>query len=135
MSDQTTGENERPIYRRRVLIPVRPLDLVALADPNNPIFGRDDDEDGDGDGDGDEDGKGKNKKNKDKKDKDKDDGGSKDRTYTNGDCFVKVAPEGATNIQQTCVSLANSAPGMLFTPLDYQRMPPECRVLVDSKCR
>ncbi|MCH8891695.1 MAG: prepilin-type N-terminal cleavage/methylation domain-containing protein, partial [Myxococcales bacterium] len=39
MDDPTPAGEEPPIYRRRVLIPVRPLDLAALADPNNPIFG------------------------------------------------------------------------------------------------
>jgi prepilin-type N-terminal cleavage/methylation domain-containing protein len=39
VGDQLSDEGEPPVYRRRVLIPVRPLDLVALADPNDPIFG------------------------------------------------------------------------------------------------
>ena len=126
MSEWKSDGEEPPIYRRRVLIPVRPLDLVALADPNNPIFGSGEDKDGDEDED--EDGKRKDKKDK---DKDKDE----DPKYTNCDCFPTSAPEGATSTQKICVSLANSACDMAFGRLDYQRMPPECQSLVVSKCR
>ena len=84
MSDWTSDGEDPPIYRRRVLIPIRPLDLVALADPNDPIFGsgkdgdkgKDDDDDDDDDeeeGEGDDDPKSQ---------------------FTNSDCIVKTAPEG-----------------------------------------
>jgi len=124
MSEWKSDGEEPPIYRRRVLIPVRPLDLVALADPNNPIFGSGTDKDEDEDEDEEGKGKGKGKKGKDEEPK-----------YTNCDCFPKTAPDGATQTQAICISLANSVCDMAFGPLDYQRMPPECQSLVYSKCR
>ena len=136
MSEWKSDGKEPPIYRRRALIPVRPLDLVALADPNNPIFGSGQDEGKDGDEDEDEEDKGKGKgKGKGKNDKGKDSGDTEAPKFTNKDCFPRTAPEGATRTQTLCISLANSAPGMAFGPRDYQRMPPECQSLVVSKCR
>jgi hypothetical protein len=100
---------------------------VALADPNNPIFGSGEDNGKDGDDDDDD------------EDEDEDGGGKKGEDEapkcTNRDAFPRTAPEGATSTQKICVSLANSAPDMEFGRLDYQRMPPECQSLVVSKCR
>jgi hypothetical protein len=104
------------------LIPVRPLDLVALADPNNPIFGTGEDEDSEK-----EDGK-------DGKDS-KGDKRGEGAQLTNGDCFPDSAPANASNLARTCLSLAQSAPGMAFTPNDYHGMPDECKPLVKAKCR
>jgi prepilin-type N-terminal cleavage/methylation domain-containing protein len=39
MPDDEESEEEPQVYRRRVLIPVRPIDLAALLDPNNPLSG------------------------------------------------------------------------------------------------
>jgi hypothetical protein len=122
MSEWKSDGEEPPIYRRRVLIPVRPLDLVALADPNNPIFGRGEEKDEDED----EEGKGKGKKPKGKDD---------EPEYTNCDCFPLSPPEGANWVVSSCVSFARSSCDMPFTPLDYSRIPPECQPLVDPKCR
>jgi hypothetical protein len=123
MSDLKSDEEDPPIYRRMVLIPIRPLDLVALADPNDPIFGSATDEEKDGDDEDDEEGD------------DEDGPDSTPTRFTNSDCFPKVAPEGAASIAKTCVSLAKSAPDMAFSTQDYQGMPPECKYLVNPKCR
>lgn len=127
MSDWTSDGEEPPIYRRRVLIPIRPLDLAALADPNDPIFGSGHDGDKDDDDD-DDDEKDKKKKNK----KGNNDG---DTQFTNSNCLPRTAPEGATETQKVCVGLANSAPSAPFTKQDYQYMPPECQSLVNAICR
>ena len=127
MSDWTSDGDEPPIYRRRVLIPIRPLDLAALADPNDPIFGSG--KDGDKD---DEDEKDENGKKPKKNDKGNGEG---DTQFTNSKCFPRTAPEGATETQRLCVGLANSAPNAPFTKQDYQYMPPECQPLVNTICR
>ena len=131
MSEWKSDREEPPIYRRRVLIPVRPLDLVALADPNNPIFGSGADQDKDEDEE-EEDEKGKKGKKGKKDGNGEEDPGPK---FTNKDCFPTTAPEGAPMFVAACIGFANSAPDMAFGPLDYQRMPPECQSLVVSKCR
>jgi prepilin-type N-terminal cleavage/methylation domain-containing protein len=120
---EENGEEETPVFRRRVLIPVRPLDLAALSDPNNPLSGSDkakdsesgDDEDGDNkDGRGREGGSGK---------------------LTNADCFPSSLPESASMNAHLCAGLAGSAPDMLFTPKDYQALPPDCQAIVSPQCR
>jgi prepilin-type N-terminal cleavage/methylation domain-containing protein len=122
VSDQTSNEEEPRIYRRRVLIPVRPLDLVALADPNNPIFGTGAGEDSEkGDGTDDE--------------PDKPDKGGRGAQLTNADCFPDSAPATASNLAKTCLGLAKSAPDMAFTPNDYHGMPDDCKSLVKARCR
>jgi len=127
MSDRTSDDEEPPIYRKRVIIPIRPLDLAALADPNDPIFGsgkEDDEEDDEED-----------------EDEDEDDGKKKsgvpsdDRGLTNADCIPRSAPADAPQIAKTCVALAKSAPDMIFTKADYQGMPDQCKFLVASHCR
>jgi len=125
VSDQTSDDKEPRIYRRQVLIPVRPLDLVALADPNNPIFGTGEDE-GSEKGDG-KDGEGS--------DDDNGGGGGGGAQLTNSDCFPVTAPNNASNLARTCLSLAKSAPNMAFTPKDYHGMPDECKPLVKARCR
>ena len=122
MADRTSDEEEPPVYRRRVLIPVRPLDLVALADPNNPIFGTgeskdSEDEDGE-DGKGSKSGKGRN-----------------DVRYTNADCLPTSVPDSATQWAKACVGLANANPDLPFAPSDYQGMPEDCKPYVNPKCR
>ncbi len=54
---------------------------------------------------------------------------------TNADCFPKSVPDSAHSHVKLCVILANSAPGMLFPKSDYDRMPEECKPIVDPKCR
>ena len=107
MAERTSDEEEPPVYRRRVLIPIRPLDLAALADPNSPLFGN-----GEEEGDGDEDGE-----------------------LTNADCFPSSVPASASTNQKLCVGLAKSRPDMAFTPEDYRSLPEECKPLVNAKCR
>jgi prepilin-type N-terminal cleavage/methylation domain-containing protein len=144
MADETSDEEEPPIYQRRVLIPIRPLDLAALADPNDPIFGtgegKDSEEGDDEDG---KDGKG-GKSGKGGKDSkggrgsggsggDDDDGtGSQ---LTNADCFPTSVPDSASMWAKMCIGLAASAPNMAFTPADYRGMPEDCKPFVDPKCR
>jgi len=125
MADRTSDEEEPPIYRRRVLIPVRPLDLVALADPNNPIFGTG--KDGDSEEGDEEDGE----------DGTKPKGGEDPESgeFTNRDCFDRPVPASASDIARICKSLADGAPDMKFGPRDYQGMPPDCKPLVNPKCR
>jgi prepilin-type N-terminal cleavage/methylation domain-containing protein len=140
MSDQTSDEEEPPIYRRRVLIPIRPLDLAALADPNNPIFGTgkgEDSEEEDG-----EDGKG-SKGRKSGKGRKSDRGGSggsddedrDDRGLTNADCFPDSLPDSAPTIAKLCLGLAKSVPDMAFTANDYRGMPEDCKPYVEPRCR
>ena len=127
VSDRASDEEEPPVYRRRVLIPVRPLDLPALADPNDPIFGTGKDgKDG-------KDGKG-GKGGKDGKDG-KDDKGGGSGQLTNADCFPTSLPASAPTIAKLCVGLAKKAPDMVFTSRDYHGMPEDCRPIVKSKCR
>lgn len=126
MDDRTSDEEELPVYRRRVSIPIRPLDLVALADPDDPIFGS---------------GKDKDSKEDDDKDskEDDDDGDDEDPPdiahMTNSDCFPTSAPASAPTVAHQCISLANAHPDMAFTPKDYEGMPPDCKFLVNPKCR
>ena len=62
--------------------------------------------------------------------------GSADRDkMTNADCFPDRAPDSATDIAKTCISLAKSAPDMLFTLADYSGMPEDCKPIVLPKCR
>jgi len=128
MADRTSDEEEPPVYRRRVLIPVRPLDLAALADPNNPIFGTGEDE-GSEEEDG-EDGTGGKRGKRGKRGKSGGDGG-----LTNADCFPTSLPDTAPQIAKLCIGLAKSNPGMPFGPEDYQGMPEDCKPFVNSKCR
>jgi hypothetical protein len=108
------------------MIPIRPLDLAALADPNDPIFGSGEEKDNDDeDDDKDDDGGGK----------DKTDVASDGRGLTNAECLPPSAPADAPQIAKTCVSLANSAPDMIFTKQDYQGMPDQCKFLVAAHCR
>jgi len=124
MADQRSDEEEPRVYRRKVLIPVRPLDLVALADPNNPIFGTGEDKDSEKEDDKDDKG--------DKSDKPGRTGESK---LTNADCFPDTLPASTTGWAQTCFGLAKSAPDMVFTPNEYRALPAECQALVNPKCR
>jgi prepilin-type N-terminal cleavage/methylation domain-containing protein len=122
MDDRTSDEEEPPIYRRKVLIPVRPLDLVALADPNDPIFGTgegEDSEDGDGGNDGDD------------PDRKKDSA----PTLTNADCFPTSIPDTASVWAKACIGMAASHPESAFKPSDYKGMPEDCKPFVNSKCR
>ncbi len=125
MADRTSDEEEPPVYRRRVLIPVRPLDLVALADPNNPIFGT-----GEGKDSEEEDGKG-GKSSKSGKGPEGDD----DTQYTNADCFPASIPDSATQWAKACIGLANAHPDMPFTSNDYKGMPADCKPFVNPMCR
>jgi prepilin-type N-terminal cleavage/methylation domain-containing protein len=125
MADRTSDEEEPPVYRRRVLIPVRPLDLAALADPDDPIFGSgegedSEDEDGEGGKSG-ESGKGRE--------------GGDDTRFTNADCLPPSIPDSATQWAKACISLSNANPDTPFAKSDYQGMPEDCKPYVDPKCR
>jgi len=122
VDDVTSDEEAPPVYERRVLIPVRPLDLVALADPNNPIFGSGEEEKGEKEKDGDEDGE------------DEETAG-KPGQCTNADAFPRSLPDSASTNAKLCVGLALSAPDMAFTPNDYRYLPQECKEIVNPKCR
>ncbi len=113
MPDDEEAEEETPIYRRRVLIPVRPIDLAALLDPNNPLSGSDKDEESE---------------DEEKKD---DDG----ECVTNSCCFPPSVPDSASSNEKICVGLAKSKPDMPFGPLDYAGLPEECKQIVDPRCR
>ncbi len=117
MDDGEPGEEETPIYRKRVLIPVRPIDLAALMDPNNPLSGTGKDEEKEGE-----------------KDKDEDDQCVAGE-MTNACCFPPSVPDSASSNEKICVGLAKSKPDMLFTPNDYAGLPEECKQLVDPRCR
>ena len=121
MDDTTSDEEEPPVYRRKVLIPVRPLDLVALADPNDPIFGSRGGKDSEKE-------EGEDKKGK-------DGSSSPGDRYTNADCFPDSLPASAPSTANLCLTLAPSAPGMRFKPKDYQGMPEDCKPIVNPKCR
>ena len=54
---------------------------------------------------------------------------------TNAVCLPSIAPADALQIAKTCVALANSVPGMIFTKRDYQGMPEGCKFLVAAQCR
>ena len=54
---------------------------------------------------------------------------------THADCFPKSVPDSAHSNAKTCISLAKSAPDMLFSKSDYDNMPEECKSLVPPKCR
>ncbi len=124
VGDLTSDEGEPSIYQRRVLIPVRPLDLVALADPNHPIFGDGEGEQGEDGEDGEEDESGRGR------------GGSDGSgQLTNRDCFPSSLPDSASTNAKLCVGLALSAPNMAFTPNDYRHLPQECKEIVDPRCR
>lgn len=56
-------------------------------------------------------------------------------SLTNADCFPKSVPSSAPTNAKLCVTLANSAPDMLFPKSDYDRMPEECKPFVAPKCR
>jgi len=129
LADETSNEEESPVYRRRVLIPVRPLDLAALADPDNPIFSTGNDKDS-GEGDG-EDGEESDGDDKGSKKGGKDD----ERKLTHADCFPDSPPADAPTWAKLCIQLANSKPDMVFTKFAYEGLPPECKPYVKSKCR
>jgi prepilin-type N-terminal cleavage/methylation domain-containing protein len=121
MSDKTSDEEEPPRYRRRVLIPVRPLDLVALADPNNPIFGTRKGKDSGKDGGKDDDNKSGS--------------GGGGGGLTNADCFPTTVPETAPEMAKLCIGLAKSAPDMAFTPHVYASLPEDCKPIINPQCR
>ncbi len=56
-------------------------------------------------------------------------------SLTNADCFPKSVPKSAPSNAKLCVTLANSAPDMLFPKSDYDGMPEDCKPLVPPKCR
>ena len=117
MPDGEEVEEETPIYRRRVLIPVRPIDLAALMDPNNPLSGT-----------------GKDEESKDEKDEEGDDQCVAGQ-MTNACCLPPSVPESASMNEKACVGFAKAAPDAPFTPADYAGMPEECKPLVDPRCR
>jgi hypothetical protein len=54
---------------------------------------------------------------------------------TNAECFPESLPDSAPNNAKLCVGLAMSAPDMVFTKLDFEGMPEECRPIVMPHCR
>jgi prepilin-type N-terminal cleavage/methylation domain-containing protein len=128
MADHASDEEKPPVYRRRVLIPIRPLDLAALADPNNPIFGTGEDEDSEeGDDEDGKDGKGDKGRGESK--------GDDGVQMTNADCFPASVPDSASVWAKMCISMAKGNPDMVFTPEDYQGMPDDCKPFVNKQCR
>jgi prepilin-type N-terminal cleavage/methylation domain-containing protein len=113
MPDSEDAVEEPPVYRKRVLIPVRPIDLVALMDPNNLLSGGDEESEED--------------------DEEKD--GENGECVTNSCCFPPSVPDSASSNEKICVGLAKSNPDMLFGPRDYQGLPEECKRIVDPRCR
>jgi type II secretory pathway component PulJ len=122
MPDGEEVEEEPPVYRRRVLIPVRPIDLVALLDPNNLLAG------GDGESEKDE-------KEKGEKENGEEGNGEDGECVTNSCCFPSSVPDSASMNEKLCVGLAKSQPDMAFGPTDYQSLPEECKQIVDPRCR
>lgn len=126
MPDGDEDAEEPPVYRRRVVIPVRPIDLAALEDPNHVQTGSEGEEDSERGGEeGSKDGKNASEGGRD----------GKGRELTNADCIPATAPSGAAMCAQMLVSLAKSAPDMQFTSEDYQSLPPDCQAIVNPKCR
>jgi len=123
MPDADEDSEPPPIYRQRVLLPVRPVDLAALEDPDHPLTGKDE---------GEEEGEDKSGGSGSEKGSERD---GKGRELTNADCIPPSVPSDAPMCAQMLVSLAKSAPDMVFTPSDYQSLPPDCRAIVDPKCR
>jgi type II secretory pathway component PulJ len=113
MPDGDEVEEEPPVYRRRVLIPVRPIDLAALLDPEGLLGGSDEESD------------------EEDEDKEDEDG----ECNTNACCFPPNVPDSASPNEKICVGLAKSKPDMAFGPKDYQGLPEECKQLVDPRCR
>jgi prepilin-type N-terminal cleavage/methylation domain-containing protein len=113
MPDSEDAVEEPPVYRKRVLIPVRPIDLVALMDPNNLLSGGDEESEED--------------------DEEKD--GENGECVTNSCCFPPSVPDSASSNEKICVGLAQSKPDMPFGPRDYQGLPEECKRIVDPRCR
>jgi prepilin-type N-terminal cleavage/methylation domain-containing protein len=118
MPSDDEAEEEPPVYRRRVLIPVRPIDLAALLDPNNPLSGGDAGEDSESEEEEEEGG-----------------GNCVAGSMTNSCCFPDSVPDSASTNAKLCVGLAKSKPDMPFTPNDYRGLPEECKPLVNPKCR
>ncbi len=56
-------------------------------------------------------------------------------SLTNADCFPSSIPDSAPRTARICIALANAAPDTVFTPLDYQSMPEECKPYVNPICR
>jgi len=122
----SSDEEEPPVYQRRVLIPVRPLDLAALADPSDPIFGT-------GEGKGSKEGDDEDDKRSKDRGGDGDDGAG--QQLTNADCWPDSVPNSAGTWAKMCVGLANSAPHLAWNPAHYAGLPEECKPFVDPKCR
>jgi prepilin-type N-terminal cleavage/methylation domain-containing protein len=112
--DEDYTAEEPPIYRRRVLIPVRPIELAALLDPNNALSGS-----------------GKDSEEEGEEEEGEDDG----ECNTNSCCFPPSVPDSASANEKICVGLAKSKPDMPFGPKDYAGLPEECKQIVDPRCR
>ena len=54
---------------------------------------------------------------------------------TNADCFPSSVPDSASRTARICIALANASPDMLFTPVDFQSLPEDCKPLVNPICR
>lgn len=54
---------------------------------------------------------------------------------THTDCLPSSVPDSAHPTAKLCISLANSAPDMVFSERDYEGMPEECKPYVNEKCR
>jgi hypothetical protein len=103
-------QDEAQVYRRKVVIQVRPLDLAALLTPG-----------GGGTGEGGE-------------DQDGEDDGDVGSNLTIGQCLDISGGE----IPDECgplVSLVSSQPDLAFDPADVAQLPASCQALVSSNCR
>jgi prepilin-type N-terminal cleavage/methylation domain-containing protein len=106
--DPGGGEDEPVTFRRKVILPIRPLDLAALIEPEGAAAAESDDEEGDED--------------------------SEIAKKTIGDCIRSTAVE----IPAECVNLltlADSQPDLAFAPDDFGSLPTVCQALVKPVCR
>lgn len=110
--DPIDGEDEPVTYQRRVILPIRPLDLAALLDPEAAAGAESEDEDEDEDGEED----------------------SETAKQTIGDCIGGAAVE----VPAECVNLltlVESQPDLAFGPGDFGSLPAACQALVKPVCR
>ncbi len=54
---------------------------------------------------------------------------------TNAECFPSSIPVSASRTARICIALANAEPDMVFTPLDFQNLPEDCKPWVNPICR
>jgi len=127
MPDGEETEEEPPIYQRKVLLPVRPIDLAKLLDPASALGGNGEDDDAE---------------NEDGEDGEDDSGGSGGKKkpgeleeLTNADCFPTSMPASASPEAQSWLRLALRVPQLAFGPAEYAVLPESVKAFVKPKCR